>query len=93
MKLLIYSSVIFLLSACSSEQRYVCGNEGFIIKNSSATLGQIDNLKYCGKDGTVVTFSSDCKTTVGTVDIFFDTVSLNLRESGNFLSKQCKKVN
>ena len=94
-KLLLCSFIIFLLSACSSEeQRFVCGSEGFIIKNNSATLGLLSNLKFCSKEGTVHIYSSDCnKGALGTVDLFFDTVSLNLRESGNILSKQCKKVN
>jgi hypothetical protein len=95
MKLLLYSLVLFVLTACSSEeQRFVCGSEGFIIKNNSATLGLLSNLKFCSKEGTVHIYSSDCnKGALGTVDLFFDTVSLNVRESGNNLSIQCKRVN
>lgn len=92
-KIFLCSTTFFLLSSCSSEQRFVCGNEGLVIKNNSATLGVMNNLKLCSKEGTVSIYSNDCsKDAKSPFVIFFDTVSLNLRESGNFLSTQCKKI-
>ena len=94
MKQLLYSLVLFVLTACSNnEQRFVCGNEGLIITKNKATLGVMDNLKFCSKSGTVNFYSTDCsKDAKSPFILSFDTVSLTYTENGT-ITKQCKKVN
>ncbi len=89
MKPLLYSFIILFLASCSSEQRFSCDGEGFIISGNKATLGIVDNLKLCRNQGTVNYYSMDCKSSF----FIFDTVSHQLRESIDGKSTQCKKLN
>ena len=84
MKLLIYSFIIFLLSACSNEeQRFVCSNksgsnsDGLIIKNKEANLGVISNMKFCETAGTVSIYSTKCGAKDKYASLLFDTVSFS----------------
>jgi hypothetical protein len=83
MKLLLYSFVIFLLSACSNEeQRFVCSDlsgttsDGLIIKNKEASFSSL-KLKYCETSGTVETYSTDCLAKDKFNYLSFDIVSYN----------------
>ena len=94
MKLFLYSLVLFVLTACSiNEQKFVCGNEGLIITKDSATIA-FWKYQFCGTQGTVNMYSTDCKQgAVGTSELYFDTVSLTVRNSGSNKYVQCKKIN
>jgi len=93
MKLLLYSFVILFLTSCSNEQKFSCGTEGLILTNNKATLG-FYSLQFCEKNGTINMYSTNCKKeATGTSEIFFDTVSYHLRESGTNKVIQCKKLN
>ena len=94
MKQLLYSLVLFVLTACSNnEQKFVCGNEGLIITKDSATIA-FWKYQFCGTQGTVNMYSTDCKKgAVGTSELYFDTVSFTVRNSGSNKYVQCKKIN
>ena len=94
MKLLLYSLVLVVLTACSTnEQKFVCGNEGLIITKDSATIA-FWKYQFCGTQGTLNMYSTDCKQgTVGTSELYFDTVALTVRNSGSTQYVQCKRVN
>jgi len=84
MKLLFCSFIIFLLSACSSEeQRFVCSykeggrSEGLIIKNKEATLSYFSNMKLCETTGTVSIYSTKCGVKDKYATLLFDTVSFS----------------
>jgi hypothetical protein len=95
MKLLIYSSVIFLLSACSSEQRYVCEEYGLILTKDKAIFSDNENLEFCNKTGTVNLYSTNCKvyevSGLGKT-LSFDTVAKTVRMNTFNGSLQCKKL-
>jgi hypothetical protein len=84
MKLIFYTFVILLLTACSSEeQRFVCSYksgtspDGLIIKNKEATLGVISNMKLCETAGTVSIYSTKCGAKDKYASLLFDTVSFS----------------
>ena len=92
MKLLLYSFIIILLSACSNEEQiFVCENEGLIITKDSATIAYL-KYNFCGTQGTVNLYSTDCKRVV-TSEIYFDTVAQSVRNSGSNKYVKCKRVN
>jgi len=95
MKLLIYSSVIFVLSACSSEQRYVCEEYGLILTKDKAIFSDNENLEFCNKTGTVNLYSTNCKvyevSGLGKT-LSFDTVAKTVRMNTFNGSLQCKKL-
>ena len=109
MKLLFYSLVLFVLTACSgNEQRFVCSfqhdkerTEGLTIKNNVATLGLFTDMKFCGTTGTKNVYNSECgKTKIEDYHyIYFDTISyavdlrVKIGNSYNTFSYQCKKIN
>lgn len=94
MKLFLYPLVLFVLTACSiNEQKFVCGNEGLIITKDTATIA-FWKYQFCGTQGTLNMYSTDCKKgTVGTSELYFDTVALTVRNSGSNKYVQCKKIN
>ena len=82
MKLILYSLVLFVLTACSNEeQRFVCVNEklttseGLIIKNNEATLGYLSNMKLCESSGTKDIYSTDCSARNKYLTFIFDKVT------------------
>ena len=94
MKLFLYSFILLFLTGCSiNEQKFVCGNEGLIITKDSATIA-FWKYQFCGTQGTLNMYSTDCKQgTVGTSELYFDTVALTVRNSGSTQYVQCKRVN
>jgi hypothetical protein len=80
MKLLLYSFIIFLLSACSNEeQRFVCENDGLIIKNNVVTFGHLENMKFCEKSGTKNIYATDCSAKEKYFHVLtFDTVTYDI---------------
>ena len=87
MKLLLYSFIIFLLSACSNgEQRYVCSyrdggsslsSDGLIIKNKEASYGYLSKMKFCENQGTKDIYSTKCGAKDKYASLLFDTVSFS----------------
>ena len=109
MKLLFYSLVLFVLTACSNnEQRFVCANEnnkerteGLIIKNNVATIGSFSDMKFCFKSGTNNIYATECGTTrvEPYSSLLFDTITYTTNLSVKSLGSsstywyQCKKIN
>jgi hypothetical protein len=86
-KLILYSLVLFVLTACSNEeQRFVCVNEklttseGLIIKNDELSFGLISKMKLCNKVGTKNIYKEDCSTKGKYVSFTFDIVSYDLEK-------------
>ena len=82
MKLILYSLVLLLLSACSNEeQRFVCSkksggsSDGLIIKNKEASLGYLSKMKFCENQGTKDIYSTDCSYKSKYTSFTFDTVT------------------
>lgn len=94
MKLFLYSFIVLSLTGClNGEERYVCENEGLILTKETATIA-FWKYNFCGTQGTVNLYSTDCKKgSIGTSELFFDTVALTVRNSGSNKYVQCKKVN
>ena len=94
MKLFLYSLVLFVLTACSNnEQRFACENEGLILTKDTATIA-FWKYQFCETQGTVNMYSTNCKKgSIGTSEIYFDTVALTVRNSGSNKYVQCKKIN
>jgi hypothetical protein len=105
MKLLLYSFIIFLLSACSNEeQRFVCVNkslldssDGLIIKNKEATFGYL-KMKLCETIGTKVIYSVNCL--AKDISLELDTLSNDAVKSvpiftkgTDFIFYKCEKIN
>ena len=97
MKQLLYSLVLFVLTACSNnEQRFVCEEYGLILTKDKAVFSDNDNLEFCNKTGTVNLYSTNCKVyeTSGLgKSLSFDTVAKTVRMNTFNGSLQCKKVN
>lgn len=107
MKLLLYSFIIFLLSACSNEeQRFVCVNkslldssDGLIIKNKEATFGYF-KMKLCETIGTKVIYSVNCLAKDKYISLELDTLSNDavkfvpiFTKGTDFIFYKCEKIN